>query len=105
VVTDESAHRPTIDELDALPTDELKDRALATARHRGDVGFLWEIVKHLPESARFTGEDGATTGIATSFNDVLAVVEELFGHRTGDVGEMEPLLRARFIDYVTRHSG
>jgi hypothetical protein len=104
-VSDTGAERPTIEQLDALPTDELKDRALAVARRRGDVAFLWELVKHLPSSAEFAGEDGATTGIATTFNDVLAVVEELFGHRTGDVGEMEPLLRARFIDYISTHEG
>lgn len=102
-MTETTGDRPTLDELDALPTEELKERALEVARRDGDIAFLWELVKHLPQSGEFTGEDGATTGITTTFNDVLAVVEQVFGHQMSNVGEMEPLLRARFIDYLLNH--
>jgi hypothetical protein len=92
---------PTIDELDALSTDELKELALDRARDRGDVGFLWDLLKHLPASGEFTQEDGATAGVVTTINDLLTTVEQLFGHQMGNVGDLEPLFRARFIDYLT----
>lgn len=97
---DPTAARPTIDELDALSTDELKDRAFALARRRGDVRFLWDLVKHLPPSGDFTQEDGATTGLAMTFNDVLALVEQVFGRQLGNIGDLEPLIRARLLDYL-----
>jgi hypothetical protein len=103
-VTETGGDRPTFDELDALETEELKDRALGVARQRGDAAFLWELLEHLPQSARFAGEDGATTGVVTTVNDVLAVVEEVFGRQMGNVGDLEPLLRARFVDYLLTHS-
>lgn len=95
----------TLDRLDALSTDELKERAVTMARERGDIGFLWELVKHLPQSGEFTQEDGATTGVVTTFNDVLAVVEQVFGHQMSNVGDLEPLFRARFVDYLSSHTG
>jgi hypothetical protein len=104
-VTETGGDRLTFDQLDALDTGELKDRALTLARHRGDVGFLWELLEHLPQSAQFAGEDGATTGVVTTVNDVLAVVEEVFGRQMANVGDLEPLLRARFIDYLLAHPG
>jgi hypothetical protein len=97
------APRPTLDELDALSTEELKDRALALARQRRDVRFLWDVLEHLPQSGEFAQEDGATTGVVTTVNDVLAVVEQVFGHQLADLGALEPLLRARFVDYLTTH--
>ncbi|MFL6137668.1 MAG: hypothetical protein ACJ74O_07700 [Frankiaceae bacterium] len=102
-MTDAQGGGPTIDQLDALSTDELRRRALDRARERGDVRFLWDLVKHLPQSGEFTQEDGATTGVVTTVNDLLATVEQLFGHQMSNVGDREPLFRARFIDYLTSH--
>jgi hypothetical protein len=86
--------------LDALDTNELKDRALARARERGDVGFLWELIEHLPQASELATEDGASTGMATTARDLLAVIEQVWGYQIDNVGPMEPLLRARFIDYL-----
>ena len=47
----------TRDELEALPTKELHDRAIATAKHRLDVGFLWDLLKALPWPRRSIGDD------------------------------------------------
>ena len=35
----------TFEELDALPTRELHDRAIKRAEHRLDVRFLWRLVQ------------------------------------------------------------
>ena len=37
--------------LDDLTTDELRERALAKAEKAHDLGFVWELVKHLRGSA------------------------------------------------------
>ena len=40
----------TFAELDALPTEELRERAFARARERRDLGFFWSVFKHLPDA-------------------------------------------------------
>ncbi len=70
-------------ELDALPTEELRERAFAKAREHRDLRFFWSIVKHLPE-----------------IDEAVALWRELTGH---GYGEQEPLLRAAFIDYLQKH--
>src|SRR4051812_16151802 len=37
-------------ELDALPTDQLRERAFAAARHNRDMGFFWSVIRHLPDA-------------------------------------------------------
>ena len=38
----------TFEDLDALSTEDLQDRAFALARERRDVSFFWSIFGHLP---------------------------------------------------------
>lgn len=91
------------DELDALDTDELKDRAMEIARDRGDVAFVWDVIKHLPQSPEVANEDGASGGMLTTIAGLLGMFEELFGKQMHEAGAVEPLLRARFIDYIVKH--
>lgn len=102
-MTERSEGAPTFEELDALPTQELKDRAFDVARRRGDVRFLWEVVGHLPQTAEFAAEDGASGGMLTTVSDLVAGFEEVFGQQMANVGPLEPLLRARFVDYLLHH--
>ena len=74
---------PSFAELDALPTEELRERAFHRARERRDVGFFWSVLKHLPDA-----------------DEAVALWRELEGH---GYGENEPLLRAAFIDYLQKH--
>ena len=41
---------PSVEELDALPTEELRRRAFERAEHHRDVGFFWDLFKHLRAS-------------------------------------------------------
>jgi len=84
-------------ELDALPTEELQDRAFALARERRDVSFFWSLFEHLP--AGESGNDGAF-GVQSTVDDAAAVWKETTGHEYGDE---EPLIRAAFIDYLVNH--
>jgi hypothetical protein len=87
----------TFAELDALPTEELRERAFAKAREHRDIGFFWSVLKHLPDSDEAAELDGAPNSIGPTVDEWVALFRELTGH---GYGEQEPLLRAKFIDYL-----
>jgi hypothetical protein len=91
---------PSFAELDALPTEELRERAFTAARHRHDIGFFWSVFKHLPDSDEASELDGAPNSIGPTIEEAVALFRELEGHGLGD---REPLLRAAFIDYLQKH--
>jgi hypothetical protein len=85
-------------DLDGLTTEELRQRAFEKARAAHDVGFFWDIVKHLRASQSLAQEDGSSGGLTGSITDAVEIVRELMGK---DLGDDEPLLRARFTDYLS----
>jgi hypothetical protein len=87
-------------ELDALPTEELRERAFAKARENRDLGFFWSVVRHLPDSDEAASLDGAPNTVGPTIEEAVALWRELTGH---GYGEQEPLLRAAFIDYLQKH--
>lgn len=93
------AGTPSVEELDALSTEELRRRAFELAERRHDVGFFWELVRHLPPSGDLASEDASAGHIGGSISETIELVRELFGRGLGDA---EPLIRARFIDYIRR---
>jgi hypothetical protein len=84
-------------ELDALSTEELRERAFDRARDRHDLRFFWSLFEHLPVSE--DGTDGSL-GIQSTVDDAIALWKESTGHEYGD---REPLIRAVFIDYILKH--
>jgi hypothetical protein len=95
-----SGDRPTVEELDQLSTEELRRRAFDRAEQRHDVGFFWDLIKHLEASTDLAGDDGSTGGITGGIAEAVEMVRELMGR---DLGDLEPLIRARFIDYLRQH--
>jgi hypothetical protein len=87
----------TFAELDALSTEELRERAFDRARDRRDLGFFWSLFKHLP--VREDGTDGSL-GIQSTVDDAVVLWKESTGH---EYGHREPLIRALFIDYLLKH--
>jgi hypothetical protein len=87
-------------ELDALSTEELRERAFARARERRDIGFFWSVFKHLPDADEAAELDGAPNSIGPTVEEFVALWRELTGHGYRDE---EPLLRAAFIDYLQKH--
>jgi hypothetical protein len=87
----------SFDELDAMSTSDLRQRAFSAAEHRRDVGFFWDLVKHLRGSEEFGSDDGSAGGLGESITGVIDVANELLGREDGS---LEPLLRARYIDYL-----
>jgi hypothetical protein len=89
----------SVAELDALPTEELRQRAFAKARRHGDIGFFWSVVRHLPHADDAESLDGSLGAVGATIDDAVALWRELTGH---GYGESEPLLRAAFIDYLQK---
>jgi hypothetical protein len=85
------------DELDALPTKELHDRALAVAKRRVDVGFLWRLIEALPVAEAAVGDDQRSK---VDVMRPLALINDLFDAGEGDLGEA---LRPMYLDYLEEH--
>jgi hypothetical protein len=88
---------PSVEELDRLSTEELRHRAFDRAEGKHDVGFFWDLIRHLPPAENVAAEDASAGHITGGIAEAVETVRELLGH---DLGETEPLLRARFIDYL-----
>jgi hypothetical protein len=84
--------------LDTLSTDELRVRALEKAESRRDVGFVWDVVRHMRGAQAIATEDGSSGAITGTISEAVHVVRELMGK--APLGADEPLLRARFLDYL-----
>lgn len=86
-------------QLDALSTEELRERAFALARERMDVRFFWSVLGHLPNADEAEALDGSPNAIGPTVDEAVALWREFTGH---GYEEAEPLLRAAFIDYLIK---
>ncbi|MFL6241057.1 MAG: hypothetical protein ACJ735_16370 [Actinomycetes bacterium] len=84
-------------DLEQLSTEELRKRAFHHAEHHADVGFFWDLARHMPGSADLQNEDGSLGSVGYSLSEVIEIVRQLMGK---DLGASEPLLRARFMEYL-----
>jgi hypothetical protein len=98
-MTDSDTYRAFLEAQD-LPT--LRDWALQLARERRDVGFLWDLAKHLPDT-----EDANTDWAALDPVDAVRELVHLFTHFREEAAspELADLLRARYVDYLLDHAG
>jgi hypothetical protein len=86
-------------DLHALTTEELRQRAFEKAEQSKDIGFFWDLVKHMRGASAIASEDGSSGGITGSLTELVHLVRELTGKEP--LGDDEPLLRARFVDYLS----
>ncbi len=84
-------------DLDQLSTEELRKQAFDKAQSAHDLGFFWDLAKHMRGARAIAGEDGSGGGITGTLTELVDLARELMGK---DLGEDEPLLRARFLDYL-----
>jgi hypothetical protein len=86
-------------DLETLPTKELHDRAMKRALSRGDIGFLWRLLRAIPAAEAAEGrQDQATADIV----HVSALVNE-FLH--ADEGEVAEGLRPMYQQYLAEQDG
>jgi hypothetical protein len=87
----------TREELDALSSRELHDRAVHLALRRLDAGFLWDLLRELPAAEEAEGRPdlaGAdVTHVSAMIADALA----------SGKGELADGLRPIYVDYLEKH--
>ncbi len=87
----------TREELDALNSKELHDRAVRRAEHHLDLKFFYELLETLPAAQAATGRIDESGG---DIFKVRALVQDIF--RT-DEGDLADALRPFYIAYLLEH--
>ncbi|GAA2140865.1 MULTISPECIES: hypothetical protein [Actinomadura] len=88
-----------VDDLSALSSKELHDRAMDLAKERRDVGFLWDLLRAIPAAAAATGEvDRAEFDLFHG----LSLLREFTHAGEGDVADA---LRPFYIEYLAGRAG
>jgi hypothetical protein len=80
----------------------LRDWALGLAREHRDVGFLWDLSKHLPST-----EDANRDWAAFDPFDAVRELTHLVTHFRQEAADPEvaELLRFRYVDYLLERAG
>jgi hypothetical protein len=86
-------------ELERLSPAELHDRATRLAWRRLDVGFLWDLLKTIPEARAAIGDEDR------SESDIMRPLALLNDLVDADRGKLAEALRPLYIDYLEKHEG
>jgi hypothetical protein len=88
----------TFEELDALPSRDLHDRAVKRAERHLDVKFFWRLLEEMPAAQAAGGDAGNSEDeVAHWSRQVL----DLLRHDDAAMNVRRPI----YIDYLLRHSG
>jgi hypothetical protein len=87
----------TREDLEALTSAELHDRATRLAWRRLDVGFLWDLLKTIPEARAAAGDE------ARSETDIMRPLALLNDLVDADRGELADALRPLYVNYLLEH--
>jgi hypothetical protein len=87
----------TSEDLEALSTRELHDRALRRAEHHLDVKFFWELLQFVPAAEAVSGDEGEADYDIQSAKGLISDAVH-----SGD-GELGEAMRPVFIDYLRKH--
>ncbi|GAA3441727.1 hypothetical protein [Planomonospora venezuelensis] len=85
------------DQLEALPAQELHERAVNYAVRHGDFGFLWELLKVIPAAEAASGNSDEA---ANDLSRVSALLSDAMAAGAGELGEA---LRPFYVDYLSKH--
>jgi hypothetical protein len=88
----------TFEELNALGTKELHDRATERARKHLDLGFYWDLMKVLPAAEAAIGNEDQST--ADIFH-IGSLLRDFFEAEEGS--DHLEALRPFFIEYLQAH--
>lgn len=88
----------SFEELNALSSKELHDRATKYAQKHLDLGFYWEMAKVLPAAEAAIGnEEQATADIFR----IGSLIRDFFEAEDGD--DHVEALRPFYLDYLQKH--
>lgn len=96
---DELERPSTGEDLEALSTKELHDRAVRHAEHHLDVKFFWSLLEMIPVAEVASGDVGEA-----DFDAQVARGQISDALHSGD-GKLGEAMRPVFIDYLRRHPG
>ncbi|MEA2308438.1 MAG: hypothetical protein QOI65_724 [Thermoleophilaceae bacterium] len=86
------------EELEALSSEELHDRATQHALRHANVKFFWNLLRSLPAAEASVGElDEART-------DVQSLYGRLDDLRHSGEGDVADALRPLYIEYLAEHT-
>jgi hypothetical protein len=85
------------DDLDALSTHELHDRAVHRAEKHMDVKFFWELLEAIPAAEAVAGRMGEADF------DVRSARGQIKDALHSDEGSLAEALRPLFVDYLRAH--
>ncbi|HKB29601.1 MAG TPA: hypothetical protein VKD26_02060 [Streptosporangiaceae bacterium] len=85
------------DDLEALSSRELHDRAVHRAVRHMDVAFLWELLRELPAAEAAEGHADVATGDEIKLS---ALIADALASGKGDLAEG---LRPLYITYLEKH--
>jgi hypothetical protein len=88
----------TRDELEALSSEELHDRATQHALRHANVKFFWELFGALPAAEASVGE------INEARNDIQSLYGRINDLRHSGEGDVADALRPLYVDYLEKHS-
>lgn len=89
----------TREELDALSSKELHDRAVTRAERHLDVKFFYELLQTLPAAEAATGDMGRSSA------DIFKIRALVHDIGTADEGDLADALRPFYITYLLDHEG
>lgn len=81
--------------------EQLRRAAFDRAKQRRDISFFIGLYEHTSAMAKTVDEGGSLGEIGGTLTEMWEGAQQLFG-RDG-VGELEPMYRAVFIDYLNQH--
>ncbi|KAF0848583.1 hypothetical protein FNL39_1018 [Nocardia caishijiensis] len=84
-------------DLEKLSSKELHDRAVKTAVRRGDVKFLWDLLKAIPAAQAEAGDVGESEA------DIKYVLPMLDDYIHAGDGKIAEVLRPTYLDYLREH--
>lgn len=86
-----------MDELEALSTQELHDRAMRRAEKHLDVRFFWSLLEMIPAAEAASGDTGEAD---FDIQNARGLISDAMRSGAGELGDA---LRPLFIDYLRQH--
>jgi hypothetical protein len=88
---------PSIEELEELTTQELRDRAFDLAKDRLDVRFFWRLLEAVPAAEAAAGH------IDEAEEDILRLAQRVGDLLHPDTTEEAEAFRPIYIEYLVEH--
>jgi hypothetical protein len=85
------------EDLEALSSEELHDRAVSYAKRHLDVKFFWNLMKLLPAAEASVGD------IEQAEDEVQSLVAHVDDLTDSGKGEVADALRPYYLEYLVKH--